>query len=278
MPAGASANHESKDLAVPVSNTFSVLAEKDPEEAEVSFKSGFEATVEVAMKHLSPTTDSSTKTIVESVITAVVAAFMPVISSMQATIDELRAQSTRPQTAGTAIKRAVQVNRFRCHEIEQYSKRDNVIISGVPETSGENTTDIVVDLAAKAGVSINRNDVSTSHRLKNRRRNQPAAIVAKFVRRDTKTSLMRNKKNLRAQPDCRNIYFDDHLTGLRHKILMAVKKDPEIDSAWTMDGKIICIMKEGANRKIVINSPDDLTSKLDWTEEKLRLHELLTDF
>ena len=60
-------------------------------------------------------------------------------------------------------------------------------------------------------------------------------------------------------------------------MLMAIKKDSEVEKAWSRDGKIICLMKEGTNVKLVINTPDDLFTKLGWDEEKIRRSELFLD-
>ena len=280
-----------------VSNKFAVLAEADPAEAqdieetktrakrtmpesesnqdhdpEVSFKTpSIEDTIVNAMKHINQSADESTKKIVESVVAAVVAAFMPVVATMQATIAELKAP--KPQASAeipSVAAKAIRSNHFKWDEVEQYSRRDNIIIKGVAESDGECTNDIVIDLAAKAGVTITHQDISTSHRLKNRRRNQPASIVAKFTRRDIRNEIMRKKKNLRRQPDCNEIFLDEHLTSLRHKMLMAVKKDSEVEKAWTIDGKIICLMALGTNRKLVVNTPEDLHDKLGWSQERIK--------
>lgn len=254
------------------------------EDQEVSFKTpSIEDTIESAMKHISQSTDAGTRHLVKSVVAAVVAAFMPVMTSMQATIAELKAPKAKPQIPDVppqipeAATKAIRKNHYKWDDVEQYSRRDNIIIRGVPETSGKSTNDIVMDLAFKAGVNVTPQDISTSHRLKQRRASQPSSIVVKFTRRDVRNEIMRKKKNLRNQPDCGSIFFDEHLTSLRHKILMAVKHDDEVEKAWTIDGKIICLMTGGTNRKLTISSPDDLQHKLGWSEEKVKA-ELSLDF
>ena len=39
------------------------------------------------------------------------------------------------------------------YEVEQYSRQDNIVFRGVPESDGESTTDVVRDISAMAGVA-----------------------------------------------------------------------------------------------------------------------------
>jgi len=127
------------------------------------------------------------------------------------------------------LKQETQKHRFEIDRLEQYSRRDSLRIIGMEESNGERTNDIVISLARDMGVDIHPNDISTSHRLPHGRRNQnttdrprPRAIIVKFVRRDTKGLIMRNKRKLKDSR--RNVYVVDDLTPLRNKILRELKK------------------------------------------------------
>ena len=123
-------------------------------------------------------------------------------------------------------------------------------------------------MAADLGVSIKPDDISVSHRLPAARGNT-RPIIAKFVRRETKTSLMKNKKSLKSKDNRKNVYVDEDLTPLRAKLTRELRADQAIKRVWTIDGKIYCVMDEnGKEVKKVINSPDDLL-KVGWSEEKV---------
>ena len=62
---------------------------------------------------------------------------------------------------------------------------DTIRVNGIPETGGENTNEIVKELAADIGVTITTDDISVSHRMPGRPRTAKF-ILAKFVRRDMK--------------------------------------------------------------------------------------------
>ena len=153
--------------------------------------------------------------------------------------------------------------------------KDNVIIKGIPYHQDEDTDQIVIDLAKDAGVEIKKDDISTSHRLSASRQNSAETvrqkdIIVKFVRRNTKVDLMKKKKNLKNVASRKNVFLNDQLTPLRAKILREIKKETNVKSAWTIDGKIFCLVTEnGRDRKITIDSGDELITKLGWSEDKV---------
>lgn len=67
------------------------------------------------------------------------------------------------------------------HDLEQYSRGDNLEIVGVPYNKDKNTMAILEKLAEVLEVKFYRNDISTAHRLSaNNQRANPSMLV-KFV-------------------------------------------------------------------------------------------------
>ena len=95
-----------------------------------------------------------------------------------------------------SLRARVQTQSFELDRLQQYSRRDNIRVYGVDEKEGECTNTIIVKLAHDMGVVIEEQELSVSHRL-GRKTGKPRPIIAKFVRRDTKTKMMRAKKELR---------------------------------------------------------------------------------
>ena len=60
------------------------------------------------------------------------------------------------------VKVALQKHDNRLDEIEQYSRRDNIVVHGLPEQDGECANDVVIAVAAAAGVVVTNGDISTS--------------------------------------------------------------------------------------------------------------------
>ena len=167
-----------------------------------------------------------------------------------------------------ALKRVIQVQRFEFDKLEQYGRRETIRINGIPETEGEDTNVLVTELAADIGVTITTSDISVSHRMPGRP-GTAKTIIAKFVRRDVKASVMRNKRKLRENDKRRGVYVNEDLTPLRAKMSRVLRNDPAIKKVWTIDGRIFCVITEdGREAKKTIETPDDLF-KLGWTEERM---------
>ena len=88
----------------------------------------------------------------------------------------------------------------------------------------------VVSVAEKAGVQITANDVSTCHRLPGGRSGSKP-LIAKFVRRDTKHQLVKNKRNLKNT----NIFVNDDLTPIRAKVTRELRKRDDVARVHTVN-------------------------------------------
>ena len=166
------------------------------------------------------------------------------------------------------LERVIQVQRFDLDRLEQYGRRETIRINGIPETEGEDTNDIVKQLVADIGVSITTADISVSHRMPGRP-GTAKTIIAKFVRRDVKASVMRNKRKLRENDKRRGVYVNEDLTPLRAKLSKVLRSDTAIKKVWSIDGRIFCVINE--------ETPDDLF-KLGWTEERVAELNLYTKY
>ena len=169
------------------------------------------------------------------------------------------------------LRTQVQSQNFELDRLQQYSRRDNIRVYGIAEATdeNENTNSVIVKVAKDMGVDISEHDLSVNHRLGRKAGTKPRPIIAKFVRRDTKTAIMRRKKNMRGQSGYISVFVNDDLTTLRSKLVYELKRDKTIKRVWTIDGRIMCIQEEnGTDMKNVIDSPDDLF-KVGWTEEKV---------
>jgi hypothetical protein len=74
-----------------------------------------------------------------------------------------------------------------------------VRISGVPESVGENTADIVCDIAKKLNVNLVSNDISVSHRLPSAKGHKQ--IIARFTHAQKRSELLKATKNIPKIPD-----------------------------------------------------------------------------
>ena len=225
----------------------------------------------VSQLHDRPEREKKDNNFVEDVVKAVVHAMIPVMTKLVSDITS----AAKPLVTEKVCK-ALQDHENKFDEQEQYSKKDNIIIRGVPERKGESTNNIVCKIAQAVGVECTEKDISTSHRLgaSNTRGGRPRPIVARFVRRDMRTVILRKKRDLKNTTQYGNVYIDEHLTSIRAKLVKALRNDNDIKSVWTTDGKIICTKITDPEKKISVTYPDDLFSKLKWSEKKMRASQI----
>lgn len=162
-------------------------------------------------------------------------------------------------------QQAVQ-NKFNIDKMEQYTRKDNALISNIPDPHEkvEDTNSIVIKLASEIGVTINQEDISTSHRLGSVTSHHVRPIIVRFTRRDTKRKLMMNRKQLKDNNRYPNVYLNDDLTKCRYKISKELRDQQY--KVWSHDGKLL--FKKGEGDISMMDTYADFC-KLQWTEEKL---------
>ena len=82
-------------------------------------------------------------------------------------------------------------------DLEQYGRRQNLEIVGIPVQKDENTNAIVQEVAKLLKVTITASDISTSHRLQTKNELKPPPFIVRFVSRDIRNKLFSNRRNAR---------------------------------------------------------------------------------
>ena len=137
---------------------------------------------------------------------------------------------------------------------EQYSRRNNVIITGFPKDSKEDLREKMTKLAEKLGVKLFEYDICTVHRLSNN--GESPAIVMKMNNRDKKTQMMKEarKRKLKASDfrysSSEDIFLSEHLTKENNELLIAAKEKLKMSGfvkfVWPCDGQVLIREHEGA--------------------------------
>ena len=152
---------------------------------------------------------------------------------------------------------------------DQYSRRENLRVTGVPFHQGENTNQIMVGIACDLGVTITEADISVSHRSGKRVGDNPRPILCKFVRRDVKNQILANKmmaRNIKRDPyDGRlvKIYVDEDLTSMRARVCKKLRQDRV--PHYTRDGKVYIASADSESQFKVHDTPEDWES-LEWLD------------
>ena len=155
------------------------------------------------------------------------------------------------------------------NDLEQYSRRDCLEIRGIPKSSSviREDTEIVVELGRKIGVDLNKEDISTSHRLPNKvkpngdRALFPPAIIVKFTSRDVRENLYRARKALKditshdlGYSEDSRMFINESLTQSNKELFkdcLKVKKDNGFKFLWTNGGKIFVRKDQHEGSKVI---------------------------
>ena len=92
----------------------------------------------------------------------------------------------------------IQALELRVAELEQYSRRNAIRVTGIPENEGEDTDHLIIDFAENAlDVALPPADIDRSHRTGPPQPGKVRPILCKFVNYHNKSHIMRSRKKLR---------------------------------------------------------------------------------
>ena len=118
---------------------------------------------------------------------------------------------------------------------EQYGRRDNISIFGLDESPDEDPYQVVLDVANKVGVKIQKNDISVCHRVPSRKGERP--LIVKFVRGQKRFELISSKKKLRDSDS--NVYLNDDITFLREKLAAKLRQKADIKTVSMQNERVV---------------------------------------
>ena len=128
----------------------------------------------------------------------------------------------------------------RMDDIEQYSRRSCLVVTGVPEKVEESTDDIILNIAMqKLGIMLELHEIAESHRLGRKKESEDGQqrhrpIIAKFVNDRSRQKLFHQKKKLKGT----GISIFENLTQRRAQLMKDVKKIAGVRNVWSNDGDI----------------------------------------
>ena len=129
-------------------------------------------------------------------------------------------------------------------ELQQYGRRNAIVVSGLPENQNENTGELILNLAKdKLNVNLEQYEISRSHRLGPPRNpsENPRNIVVKFVSYNVRRRIYEARKSLNRSVRG-SIYICEHLTRFRSNLYYEARqllKRGKVKYAWTSDGRVL---------------------------------------
>ena len=134
-------------------------------------------------------------------------------------------------------------------DLQQYSRRNCLLVSGVPERGrSEKTDELIKSVAAKAGVEVQDQDIDRSHRLGAPKPGRPRPIIVKFTRYNKRSELIKSRRKLKGT----SIGIQEQLTPFNQYLLgkaqELVKRCDIATAAWSWDGTVtVLVQKEGTS-------------------------------
>lgn len=137
--------------------------------------------------------------------------------------------------------------------LEQYSRRNCIRISGVPEFASENTDEIILDIAKEMSADVSLADIDRSHRIGRSAGGRPRHILAKFTSYRARDKFYNIRKDMKYKPKLKNIFLNEDLTYTRSQILYEARqavRNKDIIGAWSSDGNMFIRDNHNIRRKI----------------------------
>jgi len=125
--------------------------------------------------------------------------FDPVIIELQskAVAAVLQEHIKNLQIQMTVRDKEIEELKKKNDDLEQYTRQNSIRITGVPESTNENTDDIIIDISTAIGASLKKEMIDRSHRVGPKSQDsRPRAIIVKLVSFRAKQALTMNRKQL----------------------------------------------------------------------------------
>lgn len=144
-------------------------------------------------------------------------------------VSEMKQQIKALEDVNMAKDREMRDMKERIHNLEQYSRKNNFEIGGIPQSANENIENIVIQVAKAFDVSLTPDDIQNAHRLKCAPGKIPNIIV-KTVNNKKKEEILRKRRKTVTNGNISSggtgkIYINEHLTPYNKQLLRNAKDE-----------------------------------------------------
>ena len=172
-----------------------------------------------------------------------------VINLKDIIIKNLQDENKRLKTKANALENKIIDLEIQNNNVDQYSCRNDVEISGIPQSVSDNQLEEkVVDILKAIDVNITTNEIEACHRLGKKKKN----VILRFINRKHCLKALRNKKKLKSIDKNAigipngNLFISENLTPANRKLAFncqKLKRDGEIEKCYTIN-EVVHIAKK----------------------------------
>ena len=167
------------------------------------------------------------KTLISALVSQIRGAIKDELKSQEKNFEILTQQIDSLKTELKEKNGYISQRETRIDDLEQYSRRNCLVISGIPETENESTDDIILDLVNKQlNTSLEAREIDRSHRVPGGppriNADKPRNIIVKFTSYNARKRVFEKKSNLK---NARNrIFINENLTKQRSEMYFETRK------------------------------------------------------
>lgn len=181
--------------------------------------------------------------------------FNEAINHLKKENEERKNESKNLQEENTSLKEQLQELKNEFTDLQQYTRRNNVEIAGIPTTRDEDIYAVLKGLANYIGIAFKREEISVAHRLPVRRSNGPEdrgrvpSIIVSFISRTTKEAWRNAAKGkklyaeeLHSSLPPGRIFINDHLSPHNKAVLGKARRlvrEKKLAGAWSWDCRVL---------------------------------------
>ncbi|XP_041477317.1 uncharacterized protein LOC121425355 [Lytechinus variegatus] len=156
------------------------------------------------------------------------------------------------------------------NELDQYHRRVNLEVAGVPERQGEVPERIVLNIAKHISPELAASDFDVVHRLGSKRQadNKARPIIVRFTTRRARNIMYDGRRKLKTLStkdlgynSDGKIYLNENLIASTKELMKDVNKarrDAGYKFLWTQNGRIY-VRKDEKCQPIIIHSREDFS-------------------
>lgn len=198
--------------------------------------------------------------IVSLIVSKVTSAVMAELATLRGEVADLKAELSARDTVIEGMQRDLSEQAKANDGLEQYQRRANVRVFGVPEMEGEDTDESVIELVkSKMNIAITKRDIDRSHRVgaKKTQRDEggssagetsnnqrPRAIIVKFMSYRVRAQILQGRSRLAKS----GITIKEDLTQTRMSVLNKAIELHGLRNVWTIDGRVHWRSTDGVKR------------------------------
>ena len=184
-------------------------------------------TQKMLMEAISDPESPIMKALTYALITPLRAAIREEMKTHKESIGKLTEEISSLKTELTEKNNYIANLESRVDDLEQYSRRNCLMITGIPENENEKTDEVVLDMARnQLKAAIDASDIDRSHRIPGgpvrRNTDRPRNIIVKFTTYNARRRVLEKKSSLKGGNN--RIYINEHLTKARIELYYEARK------------------------------------------------------